>query len=359
MPQAGSALAPSEFQLFPYGEVWIEGSDPFLVDESAMNQAVSAFNARGLDLVVDYEHQTEGGDYSSPDGTAPAAGWIKALENRGTDGLWARVEWTQKAAELLSNKEYRYYSPVFLVSKGARRLVELLRVALTNAPRLNWIKPIIAKNPNPTEGEQMEFLKLITKKLGMSEAATQEEVLAKIERIQGADFIKLSASACGLPETSTEEQVIAALKGFRKAGEIVACKDVLTALDVPETANRSEVVATIHALKQRPDAALAAEVASLKERLAGRERDELVAGALKAGKITPAQREWAEDYAGRDPDGFRVFVAKAPQVVPTGTVSILPDRKSSGVSDDAQLQINKLMGVTDEVWKKYGPKTEA
>ncbi|MCE5333193.1 MAG: phage protease [Desulfobacteraceae bacterium] len=196
---------PVEFQIFPYGRVEIEGSEPFLVDGEAINAVVERFNARGLDMVIDCEHQTEGGDYSSPDGQAPAAGWIKALENRGPDGLWARVEWTEKARQYLSNREYRYFSPVFLVSKGARKLLELLRVALTNAPRLNWIRPIVAKHHNSQEGDAMDFLKKIAKRLGLPETATETEVEAALEKARSAapEFLKISAKACGIAETAT------------------------------------------------------------------------------------------------------------------------------------------------------------
>ena len=196
---------PTEFQIFPHGRVTLVGGEPFTVDDAAMSAVISAFDSRGLDMVIDYEHQTEGGEYSSPDGKAPAAGWIKSIENRGEDGLWAKVEWTEAAADLLAKKEYRYFSPVFLVSKGERRLVELLRVALTNAPRLNWIKPIVAKNANPTEKEvEMEFLKRIAKQLGLPESVTQDQVLETIRKVQdsGQEFLKLTAKETGIPETS-------------------------------------------------------------------------------------------------------------------------------------------------------------
>jgi len=95
-------------------------------------------------------------------------------------------------------------------------------------------------------------------------------------------------------------------------------------------------------------------VAALKARMAERDRDEAVAAAIKAGKITPAQREWAEKYALSDPEGFRLFVAKAPQVAPSGGAMPLSTGGARGI-EDAQLEINKLMGLSDEAWKKYNP----
>jgi len=315
------ADVPTSFQVFPYGQVRLQGDEPFTVDDAAMNDVIARFEARGIDMVIDYEHQTEGGDYASPDGKAPAAGWVKNLENRGVNGLWVNVEWTETARELLAKREYRYYSPVFFVSKDGRRLVELLRLALTNAPRLDWIRPIVAKNGNPTSRSQdMDLLILLAKKLGLPETSTQEQVLAKLGELQ--------------------------------ATQPIACKEALDALGLAETVSKSELVATIHALKQRPD--YSQEIAALKQKLAIRERDELVAAALKAGKITPAQKEWAETYALNDAEGFKVFVAKAPQVVPTDQLDLVGDPKPKGeIPDDVQLQINKLCGVKEETWKKY------
>ena len=129
------------------------------------------------------------------------------------------------------------------------------------------------------------------------------------------EFLVLCAKRLGLPEGANEQEVLVAMeKACGHGVGVVACKEVFDALGLEETVQRSEVVATIHALKQKPD--LTREVAALKARLAERERDELVAAALKDGKITPAQKEWAEKYAVQDPEGFRFFIAKAPQVVP-------------------------------------------
>lgn len=321
---------PDAFQVFPAGTVEIEGGEPFLVDDPAMNAVVEKFAARGLDMVIDYEHQTLGGEFASPTGQAPAAGWIKALENRGPDGLWARVEWSERAREYLEKREYRYYSPVFLVSKGAeRRLLELLNVALTNFPRLNWIRPIVSKHQPSSEETRMELLKIIAKALGLKEDATQEEVLAAVAKLK------------------------------TPPSDVVACKDVLDALGLQAGAGKSEVVATVHALRQRPETSVLQEIASLKERLAVRDRDDLVAAALKDGKISPAQREWADAYALRDPEGFRLFTAKAPVVVPLGGNTVPNSTGTPGAGADAgQLEINRMMGIDEETWKKYGPKQD-
>ena len=104
-----------------------------------MDQIINHFEGRSNDIVIDYEHQT----LKSVE--APAAGWIKKLINRGEQGLWAAVEWTEKAAKYLANREYRYFSPVFMVRKSDRKVVQVTNAALTNSPQINHLTPIIAK----------------------------------------------------------------------------------------------------------------------------------------------------------------------------------------------------------------------
>jgi phage I-like protein len=326
----GDGGVPAEIQVFPAGRIELADGDWFVADDAARESVISEFMARGIDMVFDYEHQTEGGEYSSPDGTAPAAGWVKRFINKGREGLWAAVEWTERARELLAKKEYRYYSPVFYVTKEGRRLFKVTRLALTNAPRLNWITPIVAK------GRQA------------GRPAPQQQG----QEGQGMEFLKLCAKLLGLPEDATQDQVVAALEAqLLQAAQPVIAKEVLTALELPDTAGESEVVASIHALKQTPD--LTQEVAKLKHRLAERDRDDLVAAAIKQGKITVAQREWAEAYALRDPEGFRTFTAKAPQVVPVDQVTITDDHNPADpVIDETTLQIARIFGNTEEDLKK-------
>lgn len=149
----GEASAPTEIFIAPWGEVRTTAGS-FVLDEQAAAETIAAFEAHGTDLPVDYEHQTLGGPYSSPSGQAPAGGWIKSLsvitpqqasaegETRPA-GLWARVEWTSDAARKLTDRHYRYLSPVALVRRSDRRLIALHSVALTNKPAIAGMKPLV------------------------------------------------------------------------------------------------------------------------------------------------------------------------------------------------------------------------
>ncbi len=74
-------ILPAWIRVLPLGQVeLVDDREPFKVDEQALMAMVAAFQSRGVDLVIDYEHQSLQGE------RAPAAGWIKGLEAR-PDGL--------------------------------------------------------------------------------------------------------------------------------------------------------------------------------------------------------------------------------------------------------------------------------
>jgi phage I-like protein len=319
---------PEYIQVLPFGEVRSEKGD-FVVDEESVREILRDWEARQSEMVIDYEHQTLGGEFSSPTGHAPAAGWVKALEDRGAKGLWARVEWTPRAAEYLRNKEYRYLSPVVLVRKSDRRAVRLHSFALTNTPAIDGMVPLVNKR---------DFLK---------EGTGLEELLKQLR-------LKLS-----LPATATAEEIITAVDGLNarvaSAGQVVAAKEVLELLEVPENADINTVKGKILALKNPSGYVRVEEFNALKEKLQLRERDELVALAMSQGKIAPAQKEWAEQYALKDPEGFRAFLKQAPQVVPVGQdIAGGGGLNKGGALSEAETLVCKQLGISEETYRKYG-----
>lgn len=85
--------APEVISVLPLGHV-VSSKGEFDVDAESLESMKREIAKRGVDLVVDYEHQTLKGTQ------APAAGWVKELFLK--DGsIRARVEWTPTAAEYL------------------------------------------------------------------------------------------------------------------------------------------------------------------------------------------------------------------------------------------------------------------
>lgn len=321
---------PEEIKILPLGMVHNVHQD-FMVDDESCQAIINQFKNRKLDLVIDYEHQT------LKDIQAPAGGWIKDIW-MGKDALVAKVEWTPKAREYLQNKEYRYLSPVVLVRKSDGKAVALHSVALTNTPAIDGMFAIVNSAGFPA-GE-----------------------IDDPEGGKGMEFLQALAAMLGLPETTTEEDVQKAVEELLKKGseaktgtETVANSTILTMLDLKADAKTEDVTAKIQQL-QNGGAGMAAEVTALKERLAKREADEAVAVALKDGKISSAQKEWAAGYALKDPAGFKNFCEKAPSVVPMGTIAPKgPETKGTKTVDTVVL---KNLGLTKEDLEKYADKED-
>lgn len=127
--------APEYVKVLPYGYVSSEKGD-FIVDADSFRLMKEHMEHRNIDVVIDYEHQTLN------DVQAPAGGWIKGLFLK-PDGVYAKVEWTERARRYLINREYRYLSPVVLVRKEDKKAAQLHSVALTNTPAINSMTPIV------------------------------------------------------------------------------------------------------------------------------------------------------------------------------------------------------------------------
>ena len=171
---------PRRVLMAPWGAVESTNGS-FIVDEESVRLAIEAFEEHGTDLPIDYEHQTLGGTYSSPNGRAPAAGWIKGLESEPGVGLLARIEWTQQAERMIASKEYRYLSPVAVIRKQDRKLVAIHSAALTNKPAIRGMQPIVNREALHN-GEEVEPLGRLRLELDLPVEANPEEVLLAASR---------------------------------------------------------------------------------------------------------------------------------------------------------------------------------
>lgn len=328
---------PEVIRILPLGHVTSQKGE-FDVDEESLRLMKAEIARHGVDVVVDYEHQTLDGVQ------APAAGWVKELSIQ--DGhIVAKVEWTDRAAEYLKNREYRYLSPVITVRKLDGKATGLHSLALTNTPAIDHMDPIVNSSTYNKGGQHTMDPKELAKLLGLPEDATPEQV------------------------TEALAAVLAELKQLKEDGkapppggeETVANKAVCELLGLKSGAATSDVTAKIMELKGGiiDGVNVMAELKSLKDAMARRDADEAVTQALKAGKITPAQKKWAVSYALSDPKGFADFAAKAPQVVPMD--QIIPDGPDTpaGGMDEATRLVCKQLGINEEDVKKYGMKEEA
>lgn len=138
---APATVAPGRVVVCPLGPVKRRDGGEFIVDFDSVRSIQNSMAEQGVDLVIDYDHQTLGGRHRSPNGLAPAAGWINSLYADPQLGLVGTVEWTSEGGQRVANREYRYLSPVVTVREG--RAVQVHSVALTNTPAIADARPIV------------------------------------------------------------------------------------------------------------------------------------------------------------------------------------------------------------------------
>ena len=162
---------PETITVLPLGRV-VSSKGEFNVDEDSLREMKAQIARKGVDLVVDYEHQTLKGV------EAPAAGWVKELK-LGDGSIVAVVEWTPRGAEYLKNKEYRYLSPVVNVRKTDNKAIGLHSLALTNTPAIENMTPIV--NSDNFEGGQKMDMQRLAAALGLGPDATEEQIMEALQ----------------------------------------------------------------------------------------------------------------------------------------------------------------------------------
>lgn len=328
---------PEEIKILPLGHVHSQKGD-FEVDDESVQLIRKEFKSRKLDLVIDYEHQT------LKDVQAPAGGWIEDIY-KGEDAVIAKVRWTDKAKEYLKNREYRYLSPVVIVRKKDRKAAAIHSVALTNTPAIDGmfalVNAIDITNYEENKEEKQMDLKKLAALLGLPETATEEDVE------------KALAAAKAAMEANKDDD---GKKEGGDAGETVPVANsvVLSLLGLEADAKTEDVATAIMTLKAGTGSE---EILALREELRERNAEDMVQMALKEGKITAAQKEWAKAYALSDKKGFKSFVDKAPVVVPQGRME-LKDAPEDGKAQDFDMEILKNCGISKEDAEKYYKKED-
>ena len=287
-----------------------------LTDAAAV-AAASTSRMGDTDVVIDYEHETDR-DNGQP---APAAGWIKEFEARA-DGLWGRVEWTDRAKRMLAAREYRYISPTFL-HDGTGEVRLIARAALTNAPALDL--PALASTTIDQRSNGMHP-KTVHKALGLAEDATDEDVTKAVVALGARHAATMSA--LGLPADADEAAAKAKLETMSTAAP--------AASDFVPRAEYDRVAGDVKALRE-------AET----ERAATAAVDK----ATAAGKIAPGMRDWAMARAKADLEDFERFAEAAPALMSaTGTGAVRTPAAADGGG------VAKVLGVDPKGWEDSGKR---
>ena len=331
-----------------------DGRGPFTI-KSATD--VIRTSLQGGAIGIDYDHAT---DLAAKAGiSAPAAGWIEEIAEHGPNnepGLWGRVKWTPKGGEAVAHGEYRYISPV-LLSKKDGELIAIGRAALTNDPAL------VMKGLFSIQEMDDVNRKALCDALGIPATSSDDDITGAIKKGSAPVKAKL-ASALGIPESASDDDLMAAVKKVGvQASTLANVSRVLQAAGLSGDAlDETTTIALCTKLKgsiadggksaelQTQVDDLQKQLASLNARLAGNDATTEVEKAISAGKLAPAQKDWAIDYCTRDADGFKKFVAGAPVIVQNGRT--VDHAVPEGELTPAEKDLCSTMRIKEEDFKK-------
>lgn len=329
------------FLVFPEGETRSgDGSgrphecDSWKLNASNGHTLATLLNARPIDMVIDYEHQTL---YTEKNGQpAPAAGWLAAGQFEYVEGVGLcnrAPSWTTKATQAIGGHEYRYKSPVIAYDTDGN-VTNVMNVAITNQPALLTLDELTALSakftPKKDQDKSMKpLLAYVIAALGLAATTTEDEAVTALSA-QVDDF---KTKATDAKVTIDAEKPLAALSS------------VFTNVADPDPAKYVPV-----ATMNETVAALNAQITTLQ----GNQVDpnaELLTAALSDGRLLPAQESWAKSYAASDPAGFKTYLDNAP------VIAALNQKQTTGKPDPAsggkitalsaeQIEVANGMGIS-------------
>lgn len=94
------------------------------------------------------------------------------------------------------------------------------------------------------------------------------------------------------------------------------------------------------------DTVPAEEAARLREEICTLQASGLVAQAFRDGKLTEAERAWADRFARTEPQAFRDWCLTAPRRIPDNAgIEQRTLRNSSGARTDEEVRIFRMLGL--------------
>lgn len=347
--------APEWVELIPPGGTVTtrDNRGPYkLVDPAAIVADFAALYPPGSDQAapIDYDHADL--HRETGEDLTPAAGWITELRVSEGGGIEGRVEWTERAAGMVAAREVRYISPELLIDPDTREVVGISGAGLTHRPNL-YLRAL-SHASRPTLEPQMDdhLATQLRYMLNLPTTSTPEEIAEHLSRL--VERLRGTTEAMGavglLPEGQSAPAAVEALHQLRAGLDDLSADLALEANAAPvrvlQSAREELASAAREAEVQRaawgalreavslPDGqsgtpaevanAAATRIRELESAAAERDAREQVAEAMRGRLIPPAQREWAEEYARRDPQGFRRYLSGCQAVVPSAPVTAQP-----------------------------------
>ncbi|RRW90601.1 phage protease [Pandoraea apista] len=335
-------------QLLPAGDFRANDGRPaecaaWRVTPEAAQRIVTAFASRKKPMVLDYEHQTLSAATSGIQ--APAAAWIKAVEWREGEGLFATdVEWTARASQYVEAKEYRFISPVFTYDADGN-VLQLINAALTNNPALDDLDEVMLA----AACRLMATTSLLHTPTAPEKESHMKELLAALRLL------------LNLPESATEAQALVALNALAtKVGATAAASvDLVELLDERDTRIAALTSATPDPAKYVPIetmTALRQQIAALTHQSQQGQLETVITAALSDGRLLPAQESWARELGKSSFAQLTQYLSTAEPIAALRTTQTGGREPNGGkpidAMDDSALAVCRQMGLSADEFNK-------
>lgn len=287
--QKGRIPLPAQLIICPWGESRDLAGNPVIVNETTLAELAANQSKYGFEEVaLDFSHNTtpktdaEGNPVPAAE-PLPIAAMGRLSAERGKGIIFTPTSWTPEGEQFYCGRHYRDLSPT--VGKNSNGEVNFIHsVALTRAGQINGLHAYSAGLPALTN--------LQTTPTHIMENETT-----------ATDYKALLLQKLSLDPSATDEQIVAAMSA---------------APEVPETTPMSAAAA----------AAATPQIIDLSARLDQIEKDNLIAEAVRAGKVIPLS---AESISGTPKSVLKEIIAATPATVPlsaTTPAAVVPATKA-------------------------------
>lgn len=337
-----------ELQLLPAGVFKARDGRPadaphWFIDAALAAVLIAAASASINPYVIDYEHQTLLAKQNGQ--PAPAAGWFKAMEWREGVGLFATdVEWTDRAQGHIDAKEYKFISPVIGYDKATGSVTALFMAAITNNAAIDGMDEVLAAALNfnfpprttslTTENHMEELLEQLRWMLNLPVGSSADDVKAHLQKLVGV--LQQDATVTAAASIDLGAMILAQRASIARL-----------AASVPDPTKFVPVETML---------SLQTQVADLSSQLNQGTVDEVVKGAMAAGKLVPAQEAWARDLGVKNLAALTAYVDSAPVIaalthMQTGG-KVPANIVQPGSLTDNQVALCAALGVSQEDFLK-------
>ncbi|MFA5761755.1 MAG: phage protease [Dehalococcoidales bacterium] len=314
----------------------------------------------------------------------PAAGWVSSLKKVGNKLLASFVGVPKKIAELIEAGAYKkvsseIYTAYEIAGKKYGKALKAVSLLGADIPAVKTLNDIVAQysDENGIPFETVIFEESLDKKADSIRSAFYKQLnpISEVERnnlwvqevfdnyvivLKGDEYYKIPYSEeAGEPvfdmaKAVKVERVYQEITQINNTEEIME-EELRKVLGLDE---KADVIGAVTALKAKADSAevkltegeqLKEQVVKLTEAIALKERDERVGKAISEGKILPAQKDWADGYAYKDPQGFDAFVESAPKAIELGEKGTQGNEPEEVTLTESEKKVAEQMGISTDV----------